>query len=422
MQNRNQAPELNKIEKINFVYPNIIKLGNDTELIWMKEVSDQTVRIELHFNAGTIHSTEKVASITNSLLLSGTKTKNSIELNESLNELGVFTDFETNQESSIAAIYCLKDNVTNAFDLLFESINDCQFPQDEISDAIRERKQQYLISSEKVSFIARREFQRKMYSNSERYSRQLKLEEYDLISRDQIVDFHKNHYLNGLRKIVIVGNLDKNQVESITSKTKIWNNITPTNFENHFINEKGHFHFEKKDAVQTAIRIGMPLFNKKSEEFIDFQILQTILGDYFGSRLMSNIREDKGYTYGIGSAILESHLAGSFIIATEVGCEFVVPTLNEIKKEINRLSKELIPEEELNLVRNYLLGQLLKSADGPNSLTDLYLGVNMMEMDLEYYNDVINRINNINSNDLMMLSNKYLKWENLTIITAGKNS
>jgi predicted Zn-dependent peptidase len=136
---------------------------------------------------------------------------------------------------------------------------------------------------------------------------------------------------------------------------------------------------------------------------------------------MSNIREDKGYTYGIGSAILESYLTGSFLIATEVGSEFVNDTLNEIKKEIERLSNEIIPDDELNLVKNYLLGQLLKSADGPNSLMDLYLGVNMHNLKLDYYNEVIKRINSISVIELNELAKKYLIWNKLTIITAGKN-
>lgn len=135
---------------------------------------------------------------------------------------------------------------------------------------------------------------------------------------------------------------------------------------------------------------------------------------------MSNIREDKGYTYGIGSAVLESYLSGSFIIATEVGSEYVNSTLNEIKKEIERLRNELIPDDELNLVRNYLLGQLLKSADGSNSLMDLYLGVTMHELTLDYYNQVIKRIHTITSEELKKLASKYLNWNDLTIITAGK--
>jgi len=421
MLNRSQAPILNEIEKINFVYPIVRKLNQDTELVWMKEVSDETVRIELHFNAGTIHSENKVASFTNGLLLAGTSIKNSIQINEEINELGVFTDFETNQESAVVAIYCLRENTSAAIQLLCEAIRDSQFPESEIQDLIRERKQQYLISSEKVSFLARREFQKQMYSNSERYSRQLSLEEYDEITKEQIQDFHEKHYLKGLRKIVVVGNLTEDQITLLIEETKDWQNETETNYEGNFINQYGQFHIEKEDALQTAIRIGLPLFNKSNPEFIDFQILQTILGDYFGSRLMSNIREDKGYTYGIGSAILESFLSGSFIIATEVGSEVVKPTLDEIKKEIERLSNELIPEEELNLVRNYLLGQLLKSADGPNSLMDLYLGVSMHGLNLDYYNDVIKRINTISSNELKELANKYLNWSKLTIITAGKN-
>jgi zinc protease len=421
MLNRTQAPTLNEIQSIKFFYPEIRKQHSDTELIWMKEVSDETVRLEFHFNAGSIHSSNKVASITNSLLLSGTSTKNSIQINEEINELGIFTDFETNLESSIVGIYCLRENFENAIKLICEAIRDCQFPISEIEDAIRERKQQFLISSEKVSFIARKEFQRKLYSNSTRYTRQLELDDYDEIQQNQIIEFHQNYYLKGLRKIIVVGNLKENQIQLLETETKLWCNETNTDFESNFINETGHFHFEKKDALQTAIRIGMPLFNKQNKDFIDFQILQTILGDYFGSRLMSNIREDKGYTYGIGSVVLESQLAGSFIIATEVGSEFVNETLNEIKKEIERLHNELVPSSELELVKNYLLGQLLKSADGPNSLMDLYLGVNMHELNLDYYNEVITRIKNITSKELQNLAIKYLNWEKLTIITAGKN-
>ena len=152
---------------------------------------------------------------------------------------------------------------------------------------------------------------------------------------------------------------------------------------------------------------------------IDFQILQTILGDYFGSRLMSNIREDKGYTYGIGCGVSETFESGHFIIATEVGKEYVEATLNEIKFEIERLQQEEVDSDELTLVKNYLLGQLLKSADGPNAMTDLFIGAFNKGKDLTFYQDVINRINAISAEELKLTAIKYLKWENLTIVTAG---
>jgi predicted Zn-dependent peptidase len=247
----------------------------------------------------------------------------------------------------------------------------------------------------------------------------LKLEDFDTITKESLIDFHKSHYLNGLIKVIIVGRLEEEKIALIAKTLTEFCVSTLVKFEDNFINKKGRIDIQKDGAMQTAIRIGMPLFNKKNSDFIDFQILQTILGDYFGSRLMSNIREDKGYTYGIGCGVSETFESGHFIIATEVGKEYVEATLNEIKFEIERLQQEEVDSDELTLVKNYLLGQLLKSADGPNAMTDLFIGAFNQGKDLTFYQDVINRINAISAEELKLTAIKYLNWENLTIVTAG---
>ena len=175
----------------------------------------------------------------------------------------------------------------------------------------------------------------------------------------------------------------------------------------------------KDRAIQTAVRIGRILFNKKHKDYLDFLVLNTILGDYFGSRLMSNIREEKGYTYGIGSMVNEFQNTGYFMIGTEVKKEVSADTIKEIKYELNRLQKELVSDEELNLVKNYLLGQLLKSADGPYAMIDLYLSAEMQEKDLEHYNDAIKAVREITPKRIQELAQLYLNWEDLTIVTAG---
>ncbi len=134
---------------------------------------------------------------------------------------------------------------------------------------------------------------------------------------------------------------------------------------------------------------------------------------------MKNIREDKGYTYGIGSFISELNNSGYLIIATEVGKEFMQQTIDEIRKEVEILQKDLIGEDELNLVRSYLLGQTLKSADGPYATMDLFLAVEQHGMNLEFYNKYIHKIRTIQAEELRDMANKYLKWETLNIITAG---
>src|SRR5690606_21921235 len=154
-------------------------------------------------------------------------------------------------------------------------------------------------------------------------------------------------------------------------------------------------------------------------DYLDFLVLNTILGDYFGSRLMANIREDKGYTYGIGSMVAETDDTGYFLIATEVRKDVREDTLNEIRFEINRLQNELVSTTELELVQNYMLGQLLKSADGAYAMTDLFLSAEIHGKGLGFYNEAILAIRAITPERIQELARKYLNWEDMTIVGVG---
>jgi hypothetical protein len=134
---------------------------------------------------------------------------------------------------------------------------------------------------------------------------------------------------------------------------------------------------------------------------------------------MKNIREDKGYTYGIGSYVNEMKMNGYFVIGTEVGKDVCEAAISEIKKEIELLQTDLVREEELSLVRNYLLGQTLKSADGPYALTDLFLSVDSQGLQLNFYNDFIHTLKTITPEILRELAQKYLNWDSMTIVIAG---
>src|SRR5258708_39385012 len=114
-------------------------------------------------------------------------------------------------------------------------------------------------------------------------------------------------------------------------------------------------------------------------------ILKSVFGGYVSSRLMTNIREDKGYTYGISSGIASLMHDGIFYISTEVGEKVCNNALEEIYKELNIIRKELIKEEELSLVKNYLMGNYLKSIDGPFALSDKFKGIMVYGLDYSYY-------------------------------------
>ena len=213
--------------------------------------------------------------------------------------------------------------------------------------------------------------------------------------------------------------IEEKQIQDIIQLFQPWACKKDLKYISDMQNEAGNFHIEKGDAMQSAVRVGRILFNKKHADYHDFMILNTILGDYFGSRLMTNIREDKGYTYGIGSMVAEYNNFGYFMIGTEVGKEVKDNTLVEIKMEFEILQKELVPEEELGLVQNYLLGQLLKSADGAYSMMDLYLSAQVHDKDLNFYNEEIKHIQEISPKRIQELAQKYLNWEDMTIVSAG---
>ncbi|TNF32102.1 MAG: insulinase family protein, partial [Bacteroidetes bacterium] len=170
---------------------------------------------------------------------------------------------------------------------------------------------------------------------------------------------------------------------------------------------------------QNAIKIGRVLFSRTHPDYIGMQILSTVLGGYFGSRLMANIREDKGYTYGIRAGMVSLEHSGYFSISTEVGADVCKAALEEIYLEIEKLRKQLIPTGELELVKNYMLGSVLKSLDGPFQISDKWRGYLQYGLGMEAHHDLIHQIRTITSERLLELANTYLQRNQLVQVTAG---
>jgi predicted Zn-dependent peptidase len=418
MLNRKLTPELKQIDKIDFVKPQIFDISGDTKLFFMQEVPNDTARLDLYFDAGTVKGNSGIASFVNGLLLSGTPTKTSIQINNEIDGLGGFFESGVSNENAVVTMYSLRENLLPILRVMKDAIHNLALHEHEVEELINDRKQKFKVSMEKVSFLAQRGFQQRLFNDS-LYGRVTNEDDFDKISIQELRRFFNENYLRGLTKVVVVGDLTQDEVDEIIDLTGSWAKGTTSEFEKNISNLKGSAHIVKEGALQTAIRVGRMLFNKTHEDYNDFLILNTIFGDYFGSRLMSNIREDKGYTYGIGTMVAELHETGYFLIATEVGKEVKDATLKEIRYEIERLQTEPVGADELDLVKNYMLGQLLKSADGPYSMTDLYMSVEPYGLDLDFYNRSIESINSITPERIMELAKKYLNWNDMTVVSAG---
>ena len=149
--------------------------------------------------------------------------------------------------------------------------------------------------------------------------------------------------------------------------------------------------------------------NRHHPDFVKAQVLNNVFGGFFGSRLMSNIREEKGYTYGIYS-YLENHIQESaWVISTEAGRDVCEATITEVYKEMEELRNELVDDEELLLVRNYMMGSILGDLDGPFQIINRWKTIILNDLPTDYFYKQIHTIKTVTAAELQELANKYLQ-------------
>jgi predicted Zn-dependent peptidase len=173
-------------------------------------------------------------------------------------------------------------------------------------------------------------------------------------------------------------------------------------------------------TVQTALRIGRRMFARQHPDFAGMYVLNTVLGGYFGSRLMHNIREQKGYTYNIYSSLDTFLFDGYFYIGTEVGNAFLEPTVREVRAELDRLRRSPVPKGELEMVRSYLRGTFLTMLDGPFQVADLVRSLAVEGLPADFFGAFVERVHQVDSRELQRLANQYLRAEDLIELTVGE--
>jgi predicted Zn-dependent peptidase len=299
------------------------------------------------------------------------------------------------------------------------------FPEHELEVLIAKNKQKWLLENEKVRTLCQKKFTQVMFGDAHPYAINNKLEDFDLISRDALVEFYKSYYHSGNCQILVAGKVDEvvlNLLELYFGGND-WQQIPGVNPQYAIYSDPQKRHFvEKTNSIQSAIRVGKFWVPKTHPDYHGLSVLSTILGGYFGSRLMANIREEKGYTYGIGSFNLTLKQASYLVISAEVGNEYVEPTLTEITFEMRRLQTEPVSENELETVKSYLLGEFLRDFDGPFALAGSFKAINDFDLDYSFYDDALKVLRNITSSELMTLAQQYLNPEDFYTVVAGSKN
>lgn len=418
MLNRLQAPIIKDATEFDLKLKPYDKyvLDNGVEVYAVNAGTQEVLSLELVFSAGNwFEQQNNIAAATNFLIKNGTKNKTAFQLNEHFDYYGSHLSRGCYNETANIVLHCIDRHFATHLPVIAEMITDAVYPQHELDIYKQNMQQRLTVNLKKCDFVAGRLIDEYVFGKDHPYGVYSNKEDYDALQQEQLQAYYKKYYTEG-RCIIFAAGLLPANFEQELNKTigqlplnqkeipTILHPVTPAV-------EKKYRITNDPNGVQGAIRLAQPFPNRHHPDFQPVQVLNTLFGGFFGSRLMSNIREDKGYTYGIHSYILNHISTTAWMISTEAGRDVSEATITEVYNEMKDLREELVDHEELQLVKNYLIGTILGDLDGPFHIIGRWKNLILNGLDENYFYKSVNIIKTISAKELQELANKYLHPE-----------
>jgi len=370
--------------------------------------------VEWVYYAGDWYEEKKlVAAATNFMLKNGTSAKTAFQINEHFEYYGSYLNRAAYNETSTLTLHTLTKHINELLPVVREILTDSIFPEEELTVYKKIMQQRLSVNLLKCDFVAHRLIDAYLYGEQHPYGRFTRMEDFEELTREQLVEFYKKYYQQGKFIIFAAGKLPQNFEELLNKNFGDLSNQKPetTSYSIQPAAEKKQRLINDPNGVQGAIRIARHFPNRHHPDFLKVQVLNSLFGGFFGSRLMTNIREDKGYTYGIHSYIQNHIQQTAWFVSTEAGRDVCEPAIKEVYHEMQTLRDELVDEEELLLVRNYMMGSILGDLDGPFQIIARWKNIILNDLDEKYFYDSINTIKTITAEELKQLAEKYLQPE-----------
>ena len=410
---RKKAPEI--VDAVNFHLKlkeaERFTLKNGVEVYAVNAGAEEVLSLEWVFYAGNWQEEKNlVAPTANFLLRNGTSNKTAFQINEHFEYYGAYLNRACYNETATITLHCLNKHIGELLPVVKELITDSTMPQQELEIYRQNMQQRLKVNLKKSDFVASRLIDVYLYGESHPYGRYSKAEDFDALNREELLTFYDQYYRQGKLILFVAGKLPaglpdllNNYFGDLPNKPVALNKIVTQS-----ASERKYRVINDPDGVQGSIRIARPFPNRHHPDFLKVQVLNTLFGGFFGSRLMSNIREDKGYTYGIHS-YLQNHIHDSaWMISTEAGRDVSEATIEEVYKEMKELREEIVDAEELLLVRNYMMGGILGDLDGPFHIIARWKNIVLNGLTEQYFYDSIQTIKTISAEELQGLAQKYL--------------
>lgn len=398
-------------------------LDNGVSVYAINTGEQEVMMAEWVFFAGNWYEEKNlVAATTNYMLRNGTKHKTAFAVNEHFEYYGSSLNRTCYNETATITLHCLSKHIDVLLPVVSEILTEATFPENELAIYKQNQEQRLQVSLKKCEFIAGREIDALLYGKQHPYGKYSSIPEYEALQREDLQNFYEQYYANGNCILFVAGKLPANLEQQLNENFgSLPFNKQPVPYVQHELRpatQKKHNLINDAAGVQGAIRIARPFPNRHHPDFIKVQVLNNIFGGFFGSRLMANIREEKGYTYGIYS-YLENHIEESaWVVSTEAGRKVCTATIEEVYKEMKRLQLEPVSDDELHLLRNYMMGSILGDLDGPFQLIARWKNYILNNLTETYFYNSLETIRTITKEELMSLAEKYLNTEDFYELTV----
>jgi zinc protease len=424
---RKTMPEIRTVTHLELAHPRNANLSNGIPVVIIPAGTEPVCRVDLVFEAGSRYQDLIFqASLTNQMIPEGTSNLTGGKIAEEFEFYGSYFNISADRDEADLTIHSLEKHLEPVLRLLSEVVIHPTFPEEELSVIKANRIESMKVDDQRVESLARKQFNRMIFGENNPYGVVGEIQDIPAVTTQCLVDFHSRRYDQSHCRIMITGPNPDDYfplVDRFFGKhwpLKPGASVSSSPVLPPLETSPGISSIiSRPDAVQTAIRIGKPLFNRLHPDFMGLTIVNTILGGYFGSRLMTNIREEKGFTYGIASHLLTLRDSGYFVIGSTVGAEVWEETVAECKKEMDRLCSDKVKKNELELVRNYLTGQVQRSLDGPFQVADQLRALWMHDHGLNYLIEFMALINSITPMEIQRLAAKYLDPADMKVVAAG---
>jgi zinc protease len=426
MLDRSIAPPIIPVTDVAISEASSIELANGILCHYVNAGTQPVIKLELVFPAGSKETEQlTLAAFTAGMISEGTHTRTSADIANTVAFYGAELECNASSDRAILSLYALKKHLPALLPLVIDIITNASFPEEELVKQKRIRIQNLELQQQKTSYLATTAIGNVLYGEKHPYGRVASAAAFEAVTREQLLSFYQTHYQNFSAEkpleIIASGLVDDEVLELLKTAFQNLASNNTSNSELHYVSSPSaeKQHLIVKACTQSTIRIAAPVVAQNHPDIFKLVFLKEALGGYFGSRLMKNIREDKGYTYGIFAQIIHGDLGSRLQIGTDVGIDVTQAALDEIYYEMQLLIDVPIPEEEMELIRGTMMGSLAGAVTNAFSLAECFKTIHFGHMDYAYFANLKQTIKTVTSQEIQAIAAKYLQRDHFYQVVAG---